>query len=123
MKQNEMEQNKDKNKTNQLNMYTVISLEKNMHINKTPGARFRKEVEWKLWVCKPWNEGNSGFPFQKWEVWQTRESRVSQARFWKRGNLYSVTLVTYCGKPNMVASRFSSVNPEFISFSSPFLYC
>ncbi len=22
-----------------------------------PGARFRKEVKWKLWVCKPWNEG------------------------------------------------------------------
>ncbi len=34
-------QNKHKNKTNkkqknQLNIYTVISLEKNIHINKTP---------------------------------------------------------------------------------------
>ncbi len=37
------------------------------------------------------------FSVSKWEVCQTWESRVSQVRFWKRGNLYSesVTMVTY----------------------------
>ncbi len=38
-------------------------------------------------VCKSWNEGNSGFSVLKWDLCQTRESRVSQARFWKRCNL------------------------------------
>ncbi len=39
----------------------------------------------------------TGFSVSKCEVCQTRESRVSQARFRKRGNLYSesVTMVTY----------------------------
>ncbi len=37
------------------------------------------------------------FSISKWEVCQTQESRVNQARFRKRGNLYSesVTVVTY----------------------------
>ncbi len=85
----------------------------------TSGARFRKKVKWKLWVCKPWNEGNSGFSLSKWEVCQTQESRVSQAHFWKRGNLYSesVTVVTY----SVNLTWFSLVNPEFISVSFPFL--
>ncbi len=42
-------------------------------------------------------EMRNGFSVSKWEVCQTRESRVSQARFRKIGNLYSesVTVVTY----------------------------
>ncbi len=64
-----------------------------------------------------------GFPFQNGRFVKPEESRVSQARFWKRDNLYSesITVVTYSCEPNLVGSRFSSVNPEFLSVSSPFL--
>ncbi len=97
----------------------------NSHLHSLySGARFRKEVKWKLWVCKPWNEGNSGFSVSKWEVCQTRESRVSQARFWKRGNILRVSYRgNLCCEPNLVGSRFSSVNPELLSVSSPVLKC
>ncbi len=64
-----------------------------------------------------------GFPLQNGRFVKYRESRVTFS--------YSETEVTYtqsqlprlCCEPNLVGSRFSLVNPEFLSVSSPFLKC
>ncbi len=65
-------------------------------VSWNPGIRFTKQVQWKLWVCSPWNQRNSGFSVSQRKVSQIWERGITPACFAKRGNLSSesVTMVT-----------------------------